>query len=114
MCLYAGLAVEQSAAALTICATKLLETIPKIFILSILCGMLMQYAVSNFAKTNNIFVITFCIVVFIVCGFEHCIANMFYFAIANKLFSLQTLGYLIVNIFGNSVGGIIANRLEIL
>jgi len=50
--------------------------------------------------------------VFILSGFEHCVANMFYFAMAGK-FSLSMLVFIIVNTLGNSVGGILANRVKI-
>ena len=45
------------------------------------------------------------VVVFILSGFEHCIANMFYFTIA-QVWSLRTVGYLMIMTLGNAVGGI--------
>ena len=47
----------------------------------------------------------FCIPVFILSGFEHSIANMFYFAAAGSL-SLNVILYILTVILGNSVGGI--------
>ena len=44
--------------------------------------------------------------VFILAGFEHCVANMFYFSVAN-LWSLRTVLYLLVMTAGNMVGGLI-------
>jgi len=44
------------------------------------------------------------VMVFILSGYEHCIANMFYFTIA-KAWSLNTVGYLAVMTLGNAVGG---------
>jgi formate/nitrite transporter FocA (FNT family) len=44
--------------------------------------------------------------VFIICGFEHCVANMFYFT-AGGAWSLKTLLYVIIMTLGNSVGGVI-------
>ncbi len=44
------------------------------------------------------------VVVFILCGFEHCVANMYYFTVAD-LWSLKTFGYLAIMVLGNSVGG---------
>lgn len=43
--------------------------------------------------------------VFILCGFEHCIANMYYFTIAN-MWSLETIMLMGIVILGNSVGSI--------
>ena len=62
---------------------KLNDSLLSIFILSIFCGMLMYIAVNNYKKVNNDFgkylSIFMCVMVFILCGFEHCIANMAYF-----------------------------------
>ena len=44
--------------------------------------------------------------VFILCGFEHCVANMFYFSVANA-WSGKTVLYLLVMTLGNSCGGLI-------
>ena len=46
------------------------------------------------------------VMVFILCGFEHCVANMFYFSVAN-VWSGRTFLYLIVMTLGNSCGGVI-------
>ena len=47
-----------------------------------------------------------CVMVFILCGFEHCVANMFYFSIGSS-WSLDVILYLIIMIFGNSIGAIL-------
>ena len=46
------------------------------------------------------------VMVFILSGFEHCVANMFYFSYANS-WSLNTVLYLLVMSVGNGVGSII-------
>ena len=46
-----------------------------------------------------------CVAVFILCGFEHCIADMFYFAAAGKV--IEGLGAVLIITLGNSVGGVI-------
>ena len=92
-----------------ICNIKLDDTLISIFILSIFCGLLMYLAVNgykeikdNFGKYASIFL---CVIVFILCGFEHSIANMYYFSIAG-LWSSKTFLYLFIMILGNSVGGV--------
>lgn len=89
---------------------KLHDTLFSIFILSIFCGILMYIAVNNYKKTTNeigkYIGIFMCVMVFILCGFEHCVANMFYFTVA-KVWSFKALKYLIVMILGNSVGSIL-------
>ena len=62
--------------------TKLNDNILSIFILSIFCGLLMYYAVNGFKKQTDFgkyLVVYLGVTVFILCGFEHCIANMYYF-----------------------------------
>jgi len=93
-----------------ICLIKLNDTIQSILILSIFCGILMYLAVNgyktmkdSFGKYAGVFL---GVIVFILCGFEHCIANMYYFTIAN-MWNLNTFGYLGIMILGNSIGGVI-------
>lgn len=46
-----------------------------------------------------------CVIVFILCGFEHCVANMFYFSVARS-WSFKTILYTFIMILGNSIGSI--------
>ena len=46
------------------------------------------------------------VVVFILSGFEHCVANMYFFTIAGS-WSIKAFGYLIIMSLGNSIGGIL-------
>lgn len=48
----------------------------------------------------------FGVMVFILCGFEHCVANMYYFSVAG-MWSGKTLLYLLVMTLGNAVGGVV-------
>lgn len=89
--------------------TKLNDNILSIFILSIFCGLLMYYAVNGFKKQTDFgkyLVVYLGIAVFILCGFEHCIANMYYFSVAD-IWSLKTLGYTGIMVLGNSLGSFI-------
>lgn len=89
--------------------TKLNDNILSIFILSIFCGLLMYYAVNGFKKQTNFgkyLVVYLGVAVFILCGFEHCIANMYYFSVAD-IWSLKTLGYTGIMVLGNSIGSFI-------
>ena len=47
-------------------------------ILGIFCGLLMYIAVAGFAKTNNSLFVIGPVAFFILCGFNHCVADMFY------------------------------------
>ena len=90
--------------------TKLNDNPLSIFILAIFCGIIMYIAVNNYKKeTSDIgkyIAIVMGIMAFILCGFEHCVANMFYFSIAG-IWSWKVLGYILLMILGNSIGSII-------
>ncbi len=89
--------------------TKLNDNILSIFILSIFCGLLMYYAVNGFKKQTDFgkyLVVYLGVAVFILCGFEHCIANMYYFSVAD-IWALKTLGYTGIMVLGNSIGSFI-------
>ena len=86
--------------------TKLADTPHSILILAVFCGILMYVAVDGFREKGNPLILFFCVTVFILCGFEHCIANMFYFSLAGA-WSLRAVIYLLLMTLGNSVGGIL-------
>lgn len=89
---------------------KLNDNLISIFILSMFCGVMMYIAVNNFKHAKDMVSkyigIFMCVMVFILCGFEHCVANMFYFSIAS-IWNLDVFLYLIIMILGNSIGSII-------
>lgn len=89
-----------------ICKTKLADTPHSILILAVFCGILMYVAVDGFREKGNPLILFFCVTVFILCSFEHCIANMFYFSLAGA-WSLRAVIYLLLMTLGNSVGGIL-------
>ena len=90
-----------------------LELVP----LAILCNIMIYVAVeiirrsaTNWRSAHVVVGVIFATTVFVVCGFEHCIANAFYFGVAG-VFSLGMIKFLIVNAFFNAIGGIMAHRL---
>lgn len=98
--------------ALTICTAKLTQTAMSTLIRGIFCGILMYLAVSIYRDKNSVFGILFCIPVFILSGFEHSIADMFYFA-ASGIVSMKAFGFLWIVIIGNSIGGMLLPALKI-
>ena len=71
----------------------------------VMCGMLMFIAV-DFHKTKGSFLATFVAVpVFIMAGFEHSIADMYYFSSA-MMWDLDAVLFIILIIIGNALGGI--------
>ena len=89
-----------------ICANKLVDSPVSIFILAVFCGMLMYIAVDGFKEKGNPLILFMGVSVFILSGFEHCIANMFYFSLAG-VWSVKAFLYLLIMTAGNSIGGIL-------
>ena len=94
----------------SLCQAKLDDSLMSIFILSVLCNILMFIAVDGFKnnphEVGKYIGIFLGVTVFILCGFEHCVANMFYFSAAN-VWSGKALLYLLVMTLGNTCGGVI-------
>ncbi len=95
--------------ATSICTIKLNDNPISILILSILCGMLMYLAVDGFKIGKDFFAryapVFLGVVVFILCGFEHSIANMYYFSVQND-YTVKVFSYLGIMIIGNGIGGV--------
>ena len=98
--------------ALAICTGKLTQTAYGTFVRGIFCGILMYSAVSIYRSSGSIAGIVFCIPVFILSGFEHSIADMFYFAVSG-LVSAKAFGFIWIVIAGNSVGGMLLPLLSL-
>lgn len=82
---------------------KLENNIWNVFFLSVLCGVMMYLAIDNYGKNKNIVFIIAPVMIFILSGFEHSIANMFYFNLAGS-FQLESFGYILVMLAGNGIG----------
>nr|WP_295583027.1 formate/nitrite transporter family protein [uncultured Oscillibacter sp.] len=100
--------IGERAAAL--CQVKLEDGLGSIFLLSVLCNILMFIAVDGFHNNphelGKYLGILLGVVGFILCGFEHCVANMFYFSVAGA-WSGRTLLYLAVMSLGNACGRVL-------
>ena len=62
-------------------------------------------AVELYKREKSIILVIMAIMIFILCGFEHCVANAFYFAAAGT-FSLQALVVILICIVGNALGSL--------
>lgn len=106
------------AKAQTICAAKTADSWSSLLILAFFCGILMYLAVDTFKRELppvirliNVFL---CVMVFILSGFEHCIANMYYFSVAG-IWSVNNLGLILLMTLGNALGGmfpVVADKLR--
>ena len=109
-----------SETALNLCSTKLTQSPWQTLILGALCGILVYIAVDFFrsdddkkAVSKYLLVFT-CIPTFILCGFEHSIADMFYFAASSSylLYTVQGIVYILLVSAGNLIGAVVFHILR--
>ena len=92
-----------------IVAVKLADSWYSLLILGIFCGILMFIAVDTFKKRIGEKDFLCCIavfmgvMVFILAGFEHSIADMFYFCLSGKV--VEAIPALLLITLGNAIGG---------
>lgn len=99
--------------AYAIVESKLNASLVSIFILAVFCGIMMYLAVDGYQKNKNLLMIIFPIMIFILCGFEHSIANMYYFLISGAV-TPRGLIEIVIMILGNTVGSLIMKVSRIL
>lgn len=85
-------------------APKLEQSPAYAVIAGIFCGILMYTAVQIYRDKSSTAGIFLCVPVFILAGFEHSIADMFYFFCAGE-YSVRMVVFLLLVIVGNSIGG---------
>lgn len=100
-------------AALASCTVKLEQNFLQTVIRAVFCGILIYLAVDIFKKHKTPLGIIFCIPVFILSGYEHSVADMFYFA-ASGIVSLKAFVFIWLVIFGNTIGGMLIPLLSLL
>lgn len=93
------------------CSTKLAQFPLYTFIRGFFCGILMYLAVSIYKEKNSVLGILFCVPVFILCGFEHSIADMFYLG-ASGIFSVKIILFTALVVAGNTFGAIVLPLLK--
>jgi len=85
-----------------------------VFLEGIFCGALVYIAVYFFKNLQNyamkIIGIITAVTLFVYCGFQHCIANMFYFGMAFN-WNIDMLWNLLIVILTNSVGALLVRCL---
>lgn len=103
--------------------TKVNQSVWSALVLSWGCGVMMYLAVNGWKKTNNPLVVILPIMFFILCGFEHCIANYGYFwmwiardgfaHMAERVVQLP-MGFclnLLIMILGNALGSLTFSKI---
>ncbi len=94
-----------------LCSAKLAQFPLYTFIRGFFCGILMYLAVSIYKEKNSVLGILFCVPVFILCGFEHSIADMFYLG-ASGIFSVKIILFTALVVAGNTFGAIVLPLLK--
>lgn len=102
-------------AAKSLVATKNADSLFSLFLLAIVCNTLIYIAVDGYKnnphEVGKYLALVFGVVVFILAGTEHSIADMYYYAVAGDLLNTATLGNALLRILiislGNIVGGLI-------
>ncbi|MDO5027772.1 MAG: formate/nitrite transporter family protein [Bacillota bacterium] len=110
-----GLFLEERALALV--TTKLNDSYLSLFILGLFCNIFVVFGVeeykSNPHELGKYLGLIFAVMVFILAGFEHSVADIFYFAMA-KSWSLDAVLRILVIVLGNSVGGLLVPSVRLL
>lgn len=104
-------ALAEKAAAL--CGGKLTMPPAAVLITAFFCGVLMYTAVAIYKEKGTLLGVVFCVPVFILSGFEHSIADMFYLFTAG-IFTIQAAGFLLLVIVGNALGGMFLPALRLM
>ena len=96
--------------AISLCQIKLNDSLFSLFLLGILCNILIYIAVdgykSNPHELGKYLSLFFGVMIFILCGTEHCVADMFYFWMAGLWSGRAILSVLVISL-GNAAGGVL-------
>lgn len=97
--------------AIELCKTKFADEPISWLLLGILCNILIYLAVdghkNNEHELGKYLSIIFGVSVFVFCGFEHCVADMYYISIANAWTYAHALEVIAIVTIGNCIGGVL-------
>ena len=102
-----------------LCSVKVADNWISLLVLGFFCGMLMYLVVESFRRkdeipaSGRILMVFLCVMIFILSGFEHCIADMFYFSVAGA-WNVDSLGKILIITAGNSLGGFLLPAAELI
>lgn len=95
----------------SIVSIKLQDEPISVFILAIFCDILIYLAVEGYKNNphelGKYMAILFGVSVFILCGFEHCVANMFYISVGDMWTWDHAIEHIVIVTLGNSLGGVL-------
>lgn len=85
---------------------KFAKSLSQVLFDSIGCGAMMYLAVDGYRIKNNLLLLIFPVMIFILCGFEHSIADMLYLGCAGVLYSAVGLKFITLVLLGNAIGAL--------
>ena len=89
--------------AIEVCASKLHNSLLFLFVSAIFCGILIYLGVDFYKKYGSYLGMIFSIPIFVLCGFDHTVADLFYYGASGRYNAADLLA-LIVVMLGNIVG----------
>lgn len=93
-----------------ICQAKTSDGALSLFILAVFCNIMIYIAVDGYKniehQVGKYLALFLGVAGFILCSFEHCIANMYYFSVAG-LWDGRAFACLGIMTFGNIIGGVV-------
>ncbi len=102
---------------ISMCTAKNNDTWYSLFLLAFFCGILVYLAVEIFKSEHHAVIriigLIFSVSIFVILGFEHVIADIYYFSAAN-MWSLISIGDIALILLGNSLGAIFFHHLKLL
>ena len=110
ICMITRNGVKLFDAAQTLCDVKMSDSYISLFMLGLFCNIMIYIAVEGHSKIpfeiGKYLSLFLGVMVFILCGFEHSVADMFYFWMCMN-WSVDSVIRLIIITMGNAVGGIV-------
>lgn len=85
---------------------KLLKSFSQLLFDAVGCGAMMYLAVDGYRIKNNLLLLIFPVMIFILCGFEHSVADMFYLGCAGQLLTWEGAKFILIAIVGNAIGAL--------
>lgn len=90
--------------------SRMTKSLLRLFTDGVGCGILIYLSCEFWKATKNVIPVIICVMAFILAGFEHSVADMFYYATGTL--SIEGLMRILVIIFGNAIGSILIRLLQ--
>lgn len=101
-----------ASAAEAVVASRMAQGFAPTYALSVLCGVIMFIAVDTWKKTSKPYGVLLGIPLFLLCGFEHSVADMFFFVASGTLTVANIIHVVLVSL-GNAIGSILVCALAV-